>query len=171
MSGADPEVHDMRIMRSTFAGLLLAIAIAAPTSANTAERFSFDDVIEDVYSCGATLTTQVHADVIVHLATDGTWLGTSVRVRYDGLAVDPTTGNTIELAGRQIATEGPEAIALLGQGLFIRLGGDGVVLLDVGRLVIDPADGSTLFASAQVIEFDDPDAVARIDAAVCSLFD
>jgi hypothetical protein len=161
----------MRIMSATLAGLLLVIAIAAPTSANTAERFSFDDVIEDVYSCGAILTTHVHGDVIGHLATDGTWLGSSIRLRYDGLAVDPATGETIELAGRQIVTEGPDAVALLGQGLFIRLGGDGVVLLDVGRLVIDPADGSTLFASAQVIEFDDPDAAARIDAAVCSLFD
>lgn len=161
----------MRIMRSTFAGLLLAIAIAAPTSANTIERFSFDDVIEDTYSCGAVLTTHLHGDVIVHLATDGTWLGTSIRFRYDGLAVDPATGAAVELAGRQILAEGRDAIALRGQGSFIRIGGSGVVLLDVGRLVFDPADGSTLSASAQVIAFDDPDAVARIDAAVCSLFD
>ncbi len=161
----------MRIMRSMIAGLLLATAIAAPTSANTTERFSFDDVIENVYSCGAILTTQVHGDVIAHLATDGTWLGSSIRLRYDGLAVDPATGDSIELAGRQIAAEGPDAVALIGQGTFIRLGGRGVVLLDVGRLVFDPTNGSTLFASAQAIGLDDPDAAARIDAAVCSLFD
>jgi hypothetical protein len=171
MSGAGPEVHEMRIMSSAFAGLLLAVAIAAPTSANTAERFSFDDVIEDVYSCGVILTTQVHGDVIAHHATDGTWLGSSIRLRYDGLAVDPATGDAVELAGRQIVAESPDTVALRGQGIFIRLGGGGVILLDVGRLVIDPADDSTLFASAHVIAFDDPDAVARIDAAVCSLFD
>jgi len=160
----------MRIMGSTFAGLLLAVAIAAPASANTAERFSFDDVIEDVYSCGAILTTQVHGDVMGHLATDGTWLGSSIRLRYDGLAVDPASGDAVELAGRQIVAEGPDTLALRGQGLFIRLAGSGVVLLDVGRLVIDPADGSTLSASAHFIAFDDPDAVARIDTAICSLF-
>ena len=171
MSGAGPEVHEMRIMSSAFAGLLLAVAIAAPTSANTAERFSFEGVIEDVYSCGAILTTQVHGDVTAHLGTDGTWLGSSIRLRYDGLAVDPTTGTTIELSGRQIVAEGPDTVALRGQGVFIHLAGSGVVLLDVGRLVIDPADGSTLFASAHVIAFDDPDAVARIDAAVCGLFE
>lgn len=161
----------MRIMGSTFAGLLLAVAIAVPASANTAERFSFDDVIEDAYSCGVVLTTQVHGDVIVHLATDGTWLGSSIRFRYEGLAVDPATGDAVELAGRQIVAEGTDWIAQRGQGLFIRLAGSGVVLLDVGRLVIDPADDSTLSASAHVIAFDDPDAVARIDGAVCSLFD
>lgn len=105
------------------------------------------------------------------MATDGTWLGSTIRLRYDGLAVDPATGDSVELADRQIVAEGPDAIALIGQGTFIRLGGRGVVLLDVGRLVFDPANGSTLFSSAQAIAFDDPDAAARIDAVVCSPFD
>jgi hypothetical protein len=160
----------MRSRRSAVAGLLLAVALAAPASANTTERFSFDDVIEDVFSCGVVLTTDIHADVTVHFASDGTWLTTSIRFRYAGEALDPATGEVIELVGRQIVSESADLVTLRAQGTFIRLAGRGVVLSDVGRLVFDPADGSTIAASARVIRFDDPDAEARLDAAVCSLF-
>ena len=161
----------MRYRMSAVAGLLLAVAVAAPASANTVERFSAVDVIEDTYSCGVVLTTDVDADLTVHFASDGTWLGTEIRISYSGRAVDPSTGQVIELASRQILSERADRITVRGQGIFIRLAGRGVVLHDVGRLVFDPADGSTIAASAKVIPFDDPEAIARIDAAVCSLFD
>ena len=125
------------------AGFLLALALGASASANVVDRFSFDDVIEDVYSCGVVVTTDVHADAAAHLTADGTWLWTAFRLRYDGRAFDPVSGRTIALTGRQVLTEEPGILTSRGQGIFLRLPGRGVVLLDVGRLVFDPGDGST----------------------------
>ena len=156
--------------RSALAGLFLALLVAAPAAANTTDRFTFDDVLVDEYSCGVVITTWVHAVGTAHLAADGTWLGTTIRFEYTGEASDPASGATIALTGRQIIKEAPGNATLIGQGIFIRVAGQGVVLLDVGRLVFDPSDGSTLFASAQVLPFEDPEVSARIDAAACSLF-
>lgn len=161
----------MRHLGAGLVGVLLAFAIAVPAAANTTDRFSFSDTLVDSYSCGVVVTTEVVADGSVSFAKDGTWLSTSIRLRYLGEALDPATGQTIELTGRQIVTERPGEVAMRGQGTFIRVAGEGTVLMDVGRLVFDPSSHSTLSASAQVIRFDDPTARARTDAAVCSLFD
>lgn len=161
----------MRHLIRLAAGSLLALAIAAPASADTQDRFMFDDRFVQTFTCGLTLTTDVHGDGMARLDADGLWIGSTVRLRYATVALDPTTGATLELAGRQIVHEAPGQATSVGQGFFIRVAGEGVVLHDVGRLVFDPSDGSTSFASARVIPFDDPTAAARIDAAVCSLFD
>jgi hypothetical protein len=152
-------------------GLLVALALAGPASANTAERFSFNDVIVDAASCGVVLTTQVSGDVTAHLASDGSWLFSQIKVRYAGTAVAPATGMTIQLPARQNIIDRGEVIATSGQGIFIRLPGRGVLLLDVGHLVFDPGNGSTITASAHVIAFDDPTSAARVDEAICSLFE
>ncbi len=160
----------MRQRMAALAGLTLALLVAAPVGANTTDRFQYDDVLQDQYSCGAVLTTYVHADGTASFASDGTWRSTTIRFRYDGAAVDPATGKTIALGARQILTERADTATTRGQGLFIRVAGKGVVLMDVGRLVFQLADGGTSFASAHVLRFDDPDAEAKVDAAVCSLF-
>lgn len=152
------------------AGLLLALALAGPVSANSLDRFSFDDVLVETYGCGVVLTTRVHGDGTAHLDAAGNWRFTTIRLRYDGEAVDPVSGATLELDARQVITEAPGVATSHGQGIFLRLPGTGVVLLDVGRLVFDPADGSTIAATPHVIPFDDPESAAAIDAAVCSLF-
>ena len=153
------------------AGLLLALALAVPVSANSLDRFSFDDVLVETYTCGVVITTRIHGDGIAHLDANGDWLFTSVRLRYAGEAFDPESGATLELESRQILTETPASATSHGQGIFLRLPGEGVVLMDVGRLVFDYTDGSTIAATPHVIPFDDPGSAARIDAAVCSLFD
>jgi hypothetical protein len=153
------------------AGLLLALALAAPASAHTQDRFTFDERLVETFSCGVTVTTTIHGDGMARLDADGSWIATTVRLRYTGVAVDPATGASVVLSARQVIAEAPGTATSRGQGLFIRLPGDGVVLLDVGRLVFDPSDGSTLFSSAHVIAFDDPTTIARVDAAICSLFD
>ncbi len=161
----------MRRFIRPVAGLLLALAVAAPVSADTQARFTFDDRLIETYTCGVTLTTTFHGDGMTRFDGDGAWMGTTVRLRYDGVAVDPATGATVELTARQVIHEAPDMASSSGQGIFIRLAGEGVLLLDVGRLVFDPDDRSTLFASAHVVAFDDPTSVARVDAAVCSLSD
>jgi hypothetical protein len=165
------EELDMRQWVAALAGLALAFLVAAPVAANTSDRFQYDDVFQDQYSCGAVLTTRVHADGTASFAADGTWRSTMIRFRYDGDAVDPATGQSIALRGRQVLTEQGDTATTRGQGVFIRVGGRGVVLMDVGRLVFRLADGGTVFASAHVLRFDDPEAEAKVDAAVCSLFD
>lgn len=161
----------MRRTLQLTAGLALALALAAPAVAQTQDRFTFDDEFVDTYTCGATLTTSVHGDGMARLAADGSWIATTVRLRYAGVAFDPATASTVHLTNRQILREEPGEATLIGQGSFIRLAGAGVVLMDVGRLVFSPADGSTLFASAQVLPFDDPATRDQLDDAVCSLFD
>lgn len=155
----------------SMAGLLFALAIAAPVSAATVERFSFEDQFVDSYNCGVVVTTRVIADGTAHLAADGSWRFTTIRFRFLGEAVQTATGLTIPLTSRQILMERPDQVATVGQGAFIRLAGEGVLVGDVGRLVFDPSDGSTIAASAHVVRFDDPDARAEVDAAICSLFD
>ena len=161
-------------MRHTFAGiagLVLALATTIPVAANSTDRFSFDDVIHRGYSCGVTETTHVHGVGTAYFGVDGAWLSTTIRFRFNGVFVDPATGATVAAAGRQILTEKAGTIALRGQGVFIRVPGQGVVNHDVGRLVVTLPEGTTTFASAKAMPFDDPDTIDRIDAAVCSLFD
>ena len=152
-------------------GLLAALSLAGPVSANTTDRFSFHDVIVDEATCGVVLTTQVDGEVVAHIANDGTWRFSQIRIRYSGIAVDPATGETIQLPARQNILERPEVVATSGQGTFLRVPGQGVVLHDNGHLVFDPGDGSTIKASARVATFDDPTFEAKVDAALCSLFD
>ncbi len=161
----------MRLRFAALPGLLMALAIAGPATANSLDRFSFEEELVQEFSCGALLTTHVEADGTAHLAPDGRWIFTNIRFAYTGLVADPSTGRTFDLKGRQILGERPGEAVLRGQGTFIRLAGEGVVLNDVGRLLFDPGDGSTIAASAHVIRFDDPAGADRIDAAVCSLFD
>ena len=156
---------------AVLAGLVITLAVAGPASANSADRFSLSDVIVDAASCGVVLTTVVTGDGTAHLATDGSWLFSQIRIRYAGVAVDPATGRRIQLPARQNLINRGDVIATSGQGIFIRLPGQGVILLDVGHLVFDPGDGTTTKASAQVLAFDDPDLFAKVDAALCGLFD
>ena len=161
-------------MRRSFVAitsLLIAFAFAGPVSANTAEWFSFEDVVVDTASCGVVLTTQVTGSGTAHIADDGTWRFSQIRIRYAGVAVDSATGRTLQLVARQNIHEGANVVATSGQGIFIRVPGQGVLLHDNGHLVFDPGDGSTIKASAHVIAFDDPAFAARLDEALCRLFD
>lgn len=164
-----------RVMRvvelSGAAALALAVSIAGPASANTRDRFTIDDVIENTYSCGVVETTHVLGRGTASFDADGNWLGTTIHFTYDGTFTDPATGRSIPERSSQTVTENDGLIATRGQGIFLRVAGEGVVLHDVGRLVFDPSDGSTVSATPKVIPFDDPDIGAKIDAAVCSMFD
>ena len=160
-----------RIVRASLAALALAASLSATAWAGTTDRFEDSSVITRTYSCGVVEMTTVSLEGTAYLDEDGTWIRTLIRFEFDGTLTDPTTGEQIGLKGRQVAVEAPGELALSGQGVFIRVPGRGVVLHDVGRLVVNLADGSTVFSSAKVIEFDDPAAAGTADAAVCGLFD
>ena len=160
----------MRHGLAALGGLVLALGLAVPAVARTTERFTIDDVIQKEYSCGVVETTQIHGDGAAAFDDDGSWLVDHIRFRYTGAFVDPATGRVIEQHARQNITITASEITTRGQGIFLRLAGEGVVLHDVGRLVFDPADESTLFATPKVLVFDAA-LDAKVDAAVCSMFD
>lgn len=160
-------------MRSLVAGsaaVVLALAMAVPAAAATQDRFTVDDVIQNEYSCGVVEVTKVHGDGM-RLWDGDTLLSISIHFQYDGVFTDPSTGRTITARSHQNVTNRDMIITTRGQGIFLRVGGQGVVFHDVGRLVFDPWDGTTLSATPKVLPFDDPTAGDRIDAAVCSMFD
>jgi hypothetical protein len=160
-----------RTVRASLAAVALAASLSGTALAGTTDRFEDNFVITKTYTCGVVETTEVSLVGTAHLADNGTWTRTLVRLDFDGVLTDPATGEQVDLKGRQLVSEAPGQFTLTAQGTFIRVPGSGVVLHDVGRLVVDLADGSTLFSSAKVIAFDDPDAQATSDAAVCGLFD
>ncbi|TMF37892.1 MAG: hypothetical protein E6I26_06950 [Chloroflexi bacterium] len=156
---------------SGVAGLCLAAALAAPVAANSQLRFTIDDTSVLTHSCGVVETTRIYGRGTASFDVDGTWVGTAIHLTYTGIFTDPATGRTITQVDHQNVTEADGVITMRGQGAFIRLGGEGVLLHDVGRLVFDPSDGSTVSATPKVLTFDDPDAAAKVEAAVCSMFD
>jgi hypothetical protein len=156
---------------AALAGLALAIGLAVPANASTQDRFTIDDVVIDTFSCGVIETTAIHGDGTAWFDADGNLTVVSIHFRYDGTFVDPASGRTIYQTARQNVTDQGDRIVTRGQGTFLRLPGEGVVMYDVGRLVLDPADGATLKVTPHVITFDDPTAAARADEAVCGMFD
>src|SRR5439155_5451277 len=156
---------------SGVAGVCLAAALAAPVAANSQLRFTIDDTSVLTHSCGVVETTRIYGRGTASFDVDGTWVGTAIHLTYTGIFTDPATGRTITQVDHQNVTEADGVITMRGQGAFIRLGGEGVLLHDVGRLVFDPSDGSTVSATPKVLTFDDPDAAAKVEAAVCSMFD
>jgi hypothetical protein len=160
----------MRIVKTALAGLAFAAVVAAPAAAVTVDRWTDDPVADRVYSCGAEERTSIHIDGADYFDADGNWSWASLRFRYDTTLTDPATGKVVTGEGRQVLTVRAGEIQSRGQGFFIRVPVEGVVLLDVGRLVFNSATGETLFQSASVLPFDEA-ATAATDAAVCSLFD
>lgn len=160
----------MRRIAFIAASALVGLALAAPAAANETFRWTDTDHIDNVFTCGVVEKTIATIDGTAYFASDGTWLKDIIRFSYAASYTDPATGVTIAYRTRQIVEANPEDIVLRAQGSFVRAGGAGVVVLDVGRLVIDPADGSTIFKSAKALAFDDPTVRDRYEAAICSLF-
>ena len=153
------------------AGLVLAFGIAIPAQANTRDQFEINEVLENTYSCGVHETTVVHGVGTAFFDGEGNYRFSNVMFTYDGTFTETATGRSIAQKARQHVLDDGATLAFTGQGTFLRMQGEGVVLHDVGRFVIDLSDGSVVSATPKVIRFDDPDAAARIDAAVCSMFD
>jgi len=160
-----------RVSLSGAMALSLALGLAGAAAANTSDTFVINDLIERTYGCGVVETTQIVGRGTARFDGDGNWLSTSIHLTYDGTFTDPATGRTIPERSSQNITEKDGLIATRGQGTFLRVAGEGIVLHDVGRLVFDPIDGSTVSATPKVIPFDEVDIGAKIDAAVCGMFD
>ena len=156
------------ILAST--AMLVALTVAAPVAANEAIRWTDGHDITNVFSCGVVEDTTATIEGTAYFDAEGTWLKDILRFSYEAVYTDPASGETIAFATRQVVTANPDNLSFIGQGLFVRAGGSGALLLDVGRLTVDMADGSTLFASAKALALDDPTVFERYDEAICSLF-
>ena len=152
------------------AGMLCALAIAAPVAANETVRWVDGHEIGGVFTCGVVEDTTATIEGAAYFDADGAWIKDILRFTYAASYSDPSSGTTIEYTTRQVVVATPEHLTFLGQGLFVRAPGAGAVLLDVGRLTVDPADGSTVFSSARTLGLDDPSVPERYDRAICSLF-
>jgi hypothetical protein len=143
----------------------LALATAAPTAAASPEPIAWTDAFDTQHACGIVEHQRVDARGAALFAADGTWLRDRVRFHFDSVFESTITGRTLTASGRQVAEFTPEGLTLTGQGAFLR-GRGGVLVMDVGRLVVD-WDGGTIFATPKVLPFSD-EAQAEIDAALCA---
>ena len=155
---------------ATAAGLLAALAITAPVSANETVRWVDTHEINNVFTCGVVEDTTATIDGTAYFDAGGSWIKDILRFTYAASYTDPSSGTTVEYTTRQVVEASPEHLTFVGQGLFVRAPGAGAVLLDVGRLTVDPTDGSTVFSSARTLGLDDPSVPQRYDDAICSLF-
>ena len=160
----------MRLIIALPAAFAWLLVLTGTVSATTAHRWTETRVIENTFSCGVVEHTTATIDGTAYFADDGTWLRDFVRFRYVATYNDRATGRTIDYRTRQVAEFTPDTGTLRGQGTFVRVPGDGVLLRDVGRLVFDPRTGETVFESAHVISFEDPDPGSAYDAAICAAF-
>ena len=160
----------MRRLTILATSAVAVLALAAPAAANDTVRWTDSHDIDNVFTCGVVEETVATIQGTAYFAADGTWLKDILRFSYAATYTDPATGRAVSYRTRQVAEGNPDNLVFRAQGLFVRSGGEGAVLLDVGRLVVNRDDGSTVFASANALGFDDPTVFDRYDAAICSLF-
>jgi hypothetical protein len=161
-------------MRRSILGLAgamtLAVVLAVPVAAGGgwSEPFSFTNQSTVDHGCGIVEELTTVGRGRAHFDAAGTWQRDVVHFHFASTITSTVTGRSIDAMGTQNGTFTPETGTVRGQGVFIRVAGEGVVVHDTGRLVFDLADGSTLFASAKAITFDG-DGLAAADAALCKL--
>jgi hypothetical protein len=148
--------------------LSVALAVPALAGGGWSEPFGFTEQVEIDRGCDIVeeLTREVRGRA--WFDASGEWQRDIVQFSYSSVIRSTVTGESITAKATQTAEFTPETGTLRGQGAFIRVPGEGLVVLDAGRLVFDLADGSTIFASAGVIPFDG-DGLAAADAALCAL--
>jgi hypothetical protein len=152
------------------AGVVLLLLCATPAAANESGRWTDVHIIDHTYPCGVVEHTVAAIDGTAYFDNDGTWLRDIIRFGVDSSFTDPASGRTITYTTRQVLEATSDTGTYRGQGFFVRVAGQGVIILDNGRMTFALADGTTVFASAHVLTFDDPTVQTRVDAAVCAMF-
>ncbi len=159
-----------RHLISTVSALIVAAALAGPAAAggDRSFRFSFEESYAVDHACGIVEYTTVTGRGTAFFDGSGTWLRDRILFTFDGTYVGPS-GASLDNRTVQVVDITPANLTLRGQGVFIRGGSTGVLVYDVGRLVIDGQTGAAIFATPKVIPFNDPDGLAAIDAALCDV--
>ncbi len=125
----------------------LALAVPALAGGGWSEPFAFTE--HDAIDRGCGIVEELTKEVRGRAWFDasGEWQRDIVHFTYSSVIRSTITGRSITAKGAQNAEFTPETGTLRGQGAFVRVPGEGVVVMDVGRLVFNLADGSTIFAS------------------------
>jgi hypothetical protein len=162
--------QEVDIMRTRISGgllaTLLALAVAVPAAAATPAHWGYTDVFDAHHDCGIVEHVRAGVKGSSFFAADGSWLRDIVRYQYDSVFESTITGHTMTSSGRQIAEYTPDGLTQTAQGFFLR-GAGGVLVFDVGRLVLD-WDGGTTFRTPKSIAFDDDAAIAAFEATLCA---
>jgi hypothetical protein len=160
-------------MRRTRTGIALTLAAAgllaavAPVAAAAPVEFTIDDSITVDHACGIVEQTRLTGSGRAYFDAEGNWLRDVINFTSVGTFTNPDSGAVYQGRSHQNLVATPDAVAIAGQGIFLR-GPGGVVNYDVGRLVFDPADGSTLAATPKVLSFDDAEGYDALEAALCA---
>jgi hypothetical protein len=141
------------------------LALPAPAAAVPPVRSEVEETFELVYEpCGLTEVGERRRSYTTFLDHEGTELRTLQQVTFDGVITNPAMGETFRDRGHATVmhlSDFSTGFTLLGTVYNIRLPGEGVLLLDVGRLVGD-AEFNAVFQSAKAIS------LLETDAAVCA---
>jgi hypothetical protein len=154
---------------ASFVSLAVVLAVPAAAAAATSQPFEFTDQRVVEHSCGIVEDLTVTGRGRAYFAADGSWQRDIIHLTYESAIQSTITGTSIDARSTQVLEVAPDSGIVRGQGFFIRIPGEGVVVRDMGRLVFDTADGSTITASAQAIGFDDVESLEAAEAALCSL--
>ena len=144
------------------AALAAGAVSAAPASARPPDQFrtTGSDVIT-FQPCGLVEVVHWTLHVTTYYDQAGNETGTTLRFAFDGVITNPATGESWRDRSRNTVFLEPDGGgAVSGVGFNLRLPGDGLVFLAVGRLVFDES-GATVFSSAKFPGLDE------LDAAIC----
>jgi hypothetical protein len=154
--------------RRTFIAVLCLLPLVCPAAA-TATPPTRSEVEGEPFSvvyqpCGLTEVGERNRSFTTFYDQDGNEVRTLEQVFFEGTVTNPATGETFVDSGHatvMFQTGFVTGFTLIGTVYNIRVPGEGLLLLDVGRLVVD-ANFNPVFQSAKALS------VTEVDAAVCA---
>ena len=128
--------------------LALLSAATTGTAAPVPERFVQIAPVRAVYEpCGAVETVVYTVEGTRFLDQSGTVVRTQLQVGFEGTITVPRTGEVVAESGHQtLVLDGDGGFAFAGVSFSVHVPGQGVILLEAGRLVLD-ADGTVVTQS------------------------
>jgi hypothetical protein len=138
-----------------------AAATAVPPTRSEVEGEPFSLVYQP---CGLTEVGERHRSFTTFYDQDGNEVRTLEQVFFEGTITNLDTGETFVDSGHatvMFKTGFATGFTLIGTVYNIRAPQEGLLLLDVGRLVVD-ADFDPVFQSAKALS------LSEVDAAVCA---
>jgi hypothetical protein len=155
----------MRPRIAGIAGLALAAALTSPALAGTVQRAPISDDFNVQHACGIIETQHVEGRQTTYFDATGTWVRDLLQLRYTSTFRSTISGRSLMASSRQNVVVDADSLTATGQGFNVK-GPGGVIVKDVGRLVVAP-DGTTVFATPKIIRPDDAAAGDAAEAALC----
>ena len=126
------------------------VAVVSPAAAVTPPLHTHESVVvlQRYEPCGVVEGVRYDIHRTRFFGEDGSIVRSLLRIGFEGTLSIPRTGEVVEERGHQtITVEADGTFAFAGVGFNVHVPGEGVILLEAGRLVIDP-DGNVTHQSA-----------------------